>query len=428
MRHLGSTAALLLASGLAACERSSATTPWLTYPGVDGHSRFLLLAGTPHDPSVPPGGGAPAVTCNDCHGGSSFAQFDCLGCHAHSDQTALASLHLGAGVTGFSYDSPSCYRCHPDGLGVPADHSTRLFPIGTPSHPAVCTSCHTDLSNRIPATLACASCHAGQPAFAGKHGGVKDFPASPASADCVRCHADDQVNRVADHQAQFPIASGSATHDTACLACHPQLRTDKAWGTDFNAFSCTGCHQDPATSTAHAGIGGYLYDSASCYGCHPTGSAAPPDHTPKFFPIGTGTAHAGVGCTQCHTDLAHPTDPANFACAACHLQDPQDPGFSAAHTSPPSGVSILAVHTSQTASTELPLTSPNCLRCHADAQVDAIASHPTGDRTPSGNSNHRGAGCLTCHTAVRADKPFGVDFGASPGAGCLVCHPGGIPD
>lgn len=411
------TLALLLAA-VACRDQPSSGAPTLTYPGVDGHAAFLPLAGTPHDPTPPAPGSPAAVTCSDCHGGSSFRAFECITCHTHSDQAALTAFHQGAGVADFAFASSACYACHRNGLGVPADHSTRLFPIGTASHPAVCTSCHTDLLVRTPATLACAACHAARPTFPGKHAGVADFdPATATSADCVRCHADDTVPRLADHQARFPIAGGAAgaPHDTACLQCHPQLRADRAWAADFAAFSCTGCHQDPDTSAAHAGVGGYAYDSPSCYQCHPTGQAAPPDHTPSFFPIGAGTAHAGIGCTQCHTDLGSPTDPTRFACASCHLAIPGFPAHG-----PVSGVAILTIHTSRTGlGAPLALTSENCLRCHADAQVDRVADHPGGEDA-LGNQDHLGAGCITCHSSRRGDKPFGAAFDATPG--CTTCH------
>lgn len=55
------------------------------------------------------------ATCSDCHVSSTnFANFSCLlGCHTHADQTQVTNQHQG--VPGFSYDSPSCYACHPDG-------------------------------------------------------------------------------------------------------------------------------------------------------------------------------------------------------------------------------------------------------------------------------------------------------------------------
>lgn len=432
------TVGLLL---LAACGRGKSSAPWVTDPGVAGHAQYLLLSGTPHDPSAP----GSTVTCASCHTGASFKEFDCLGCHGSQGlgQTALTAFHVNAGVTGFAWASAACYHCHPDGLGVPADHSTRFFPIGTASHPAVCSSCHTapasptDPTATTVANLACASCHRAQAApgdLATLHAQVSAVafdPATATSADCLACHADDAVQSVTAHQAKFPIAKGSGSHDTACLTCHTQSRADKPYAAaDFTAFDCLACHTNTAASTSllvntdaqHVGVTGYVYASASCYGCHPDGTGAPANHSTAFFPIGAGSAHAAVSCTQCHTDPANRQDATKLGCAAsaCHAAIP---GFSNGHA-PVGGVAILTVHTSQTASTELSLTGANCVMCHGDSQVDPVASHPAGD-SGFGKVPHQGAGCVTCHSAARTDKPFAADFSTTPG--CVVCHPGGIP-
>jgi hypothetical protein len=398
--------ALLATLALAACDGGK-NKNWLTYPGVAGHAKYFLLTGTPHDPYQ---ASAP-LSCGGCHTGPTFTTFDCTGCHT---QAQCDPIHVGK-VTGYTWDSPACYGCHRDGLGISVDlHNSKFFPIGTASHPATCTDCHTDLLNRgNTATLACASCHRAAGVDA-KHAAVTGYTSTTASPDCVRCHADDQVKRIADHQATFgllvgaPVA-GSPKHVPDCKSCHDAFRTDKPWGADFTAYDCLGCHSDQASlATTHTGMTGYAYASPSCLGCHPTGQG----HS-AFFPIGARDKHAGIACTSCHTDLAHPTVLANFACASCHSAD------QAAHASPPSGVSILRVRSGGTSST-LGWTSPNCLRCHADSQVDAIASHPTQRGTPTNPSDHASAGCLTCHTALRTDKVYGSDW--STATGCSNCH------
>ena len=408
----------LLVIVAAACGKSGSTAPWLTDPGVNGHGRFFPLAGTPHDPTTP----GTTVSCDACHPGNTFAEFDCTTCHA-----ADATDPLHTGVSGYTHTSPACLQCHPSGtIAAPADHDTRFFPRGTgTAHAALgCRQCHTDLANpTVPANFACAGCHATLSGFSTAHAAVTGVNASTPSAQCLVCHGDSQVNKVAAHT-QFPIAAGSSTHDTVCLQCHTSLRTDKPFAADLAAFDCTVCHAQAATDPGHAGVNGYVYASPSCYGCHPTGTAAPANHDAAFFPISAGTAHVGIACTACHTDLTHPTDPANFACASCHNGLP---GFSGKHD-PINGVVILSVRTNCTNATPVPLTSSYCLRCHADSQVDRVASHPGGD-SAFGNGTHRGAGCLTCHVAMRTDKPFGANFnksGASQGSpGCAACHANG---
>jgi len=412
--------AALLVALAAGCGSKGSSGPWLTDPGVSGHGKFFPLAGTPHDPNA----SGTTVSCNACHPGNTFAEFDCATCH-----TEAATVPLHAGVAGYTHTSAACLQCHPDGTtAAPADHDTSFFPRGTGTvHAAVtCTQCHTNLLDpTVPANFACQSCHAGLTGFSTAHTAVTGVTATTPSAQCLVCHGDSQVNRVADHT-QFPVAGGSTTHDTVCLQCHTSLRADKPFAADFAGYDCTACHLKPATDSGHTGVTGYVYASPSCYGCHPTGTSAPANHDAAFFPISAGTKHAGIACTACHTDLTHPTDPASFACASCHAGMAS---FSGKHD-PINGVNILTVRANPNCNTTIavPLTSANCLRCHADSQVDRVASHPGGE-SAFGTGQHQGAGCLTCHVAMRTDKPFGTDFnksGASQGsAGCATCHANG---
>ncbi|MFN7966006.1 MAG: hypothetical protein U0V87_10010 [Acidobacteriota bacterium] len=52
--------------------------------------------------------------CSDCHTNSNnYAEFSCLGCHPHSNKSKTDGDHRG--ISGYSYDSRACYRCHPRG-------------------------------------------------------------------------------------------------------------------------------------------------------------------------------------------------------------------------------------------------------------------------------------------------------------------------
>ncbi len=54
------------------------------------------------------------TTCADCHvNATDFSQFECILCHAHSNQAQTTSQHTG--VSGFAYNSQACYSCHPRG-------------------------------------------------------------------------------------------------------------------------------------------------------------------------------------------------------------------------------------------------------------------------------------------------------------------------
>lgn len=411
-------ALLLLTVLAAACGGDGSSGSWLTYPGPDGHARWFPLVGTAHDVTA----AGTTLTCEGCHTDpNTFATPQCTtACHA---QAATDPVH--AAVSGYAYATPECRRCHPDGsIAAPPDHDTRFFPRGTGTpHAAIsCRRCHTNLqAPNDPASFACATCHATRPGSSTAHAAVAGVSGATQSPDCLRCHGDSQVDAVSAHQPRFPIQRGSATHDTACLQCHTSLRADKPFAADFSRFECTGCHERTPTDSSHAGVSGYVYASPSCYECHPSGAGgAPADHDTRFFPGAfAGSAHhdAGVTCAQCHTDLAHPTDPTRFACGTCHLQ--RDASLVTKHTSPTSAA--LRVTTSEISTAN----SATCLRCHADSQV--TTTHPRfGDGTPP----HEGARCLQCHDVYRTDKPFGIDFGSDPrlasklGArqGCYSCH------
>jgi hypothetical protein len=53
------------------------------------------------------------TACGDCHTDTDdFSQFTCFSCHAHNE-TSMSQQH--SGVTGYEYQSASCYSCHPSG-------------------------------------------------------------------------------------------------------------------------------------------------------------------------------------------------------------------------------------------------------------------------------------------------------------------------
>ena len=53
------------------------------------------------------------LDCNECHTiPTNYAVFSCIDCHEHR-QSKMDDEHKN--INGYSYDSPSCYQCHPDG-------------------------------------------------------------------------------------------------------------------------------------------------------------------------------------------------------------------------------------------------------------------------------------------------------------------------
>lgn len=222
------------------------------------------------------------------------------------------------------------------------------------------------------------------------------------------------------HAAYLPLR-GTA-HDpaglakaTSCEGCHT--------GTSFKEFVCTTCHTPALTDPIHATSFAIGYvpgavTSADCYRCHPQGTGIVPATHGLLFPIGTA-AHPAA-CRMCHTDPAARKDLTKLACVTCHQGQA---GFSTAHA--------------KVKDYPASVTAAWCLRCHADGQVDRIASH--GRQSVAGGE--RGGGgpgdgdhdtrCFTCHTMVPPDPAFG---GAGAGvaskpwaqdwrqASCKGCH------
>jgi hypothetical protein len=66
-------------------------------------------------------------TCGDCHvNPGNYKVFECILCHEHSNRTEVDSKHRE--VSGYSYSSAACYRCHPRGVAEDSLGSPRRLP------------------------------------------------------------------------------------------------------------------------------------------------------------------------------------------------------------------------------------------------------------------------------------------------------------
>ena len=254
----GTTVALAALLSTAACK-----VPVDRFTAVDyeSHAAFPIEQGA-H-------GG---MNCNECHGAfDTFTQFTCIDCHTH-DQARTDGDH--AGVDGYRYDSIACYECHADGsLTVGPEHELK-FPIadGTAHADVACSECHVVPGDRT--QVDCATCHSAAETNP-QHGPVGGY--THATAGCLRCHADSQVDRVSSHL-PFRIGGGSDHYREDCLRCHPATRADKPFpAADFGRFDCLTCHSRAATDREHDDEGGYRYESGACYNCHRTGEKGDDD-------------------------------------------------------------------------------------------------------------------------------------------------------
>lgn len=252
-------------------------------------------------------------SCASCHtNAADYSVFTCTTCHT---QPRTDPRHQG--IPGYTWESTACLTCHPNGSGGAFTNHDAIFPIFSGTHQgqwSACTTCHTNPNDRRVFTCMGGACHP-QATIDGTHTGIPGY--QYVAAQCLSCHPTGQAGTFAQHDAIFPINSG--THQgqwTACTDCHTNP-ANKA------LYTCMGgnCHPQAATDGPHTGIPGYQYVAAQCLACHPTGQQGNfTAHDQLFFPIYSGR-HAGTWqtCTTCHPTTGQP---AVFTCMSgnCHPQ------------------------------------------------------------------------------------------------------------
>ncbi len=213
--------------------------------------------------SFPLQGSHAAVLCSDCHKNGQYKGTTtvCYTCHLSDFNSAADPNH----VTG-NFDH-NCTSCHSMNGWSPAmfDHNKTIFPL-TGSHvSAPCANCH--VGGKFAGTPTdCYTCHTQDynTAVNPNHAAAK-YP-----TDCKSCHTTSLWKpSTFNHTPFFPI-DASAKHRpgrwTLCSDCHTNPTNSKV-------FECINCHEHDKASmdSEHRGRTGYLYSSAACYKCHPTG-------------------------------------------------------------------------------------------------------------------------------------------------------------
>ncbi|MGZ6125007.1 MAG: cytochrome c3 family protein [Myxococcales bacterium] len=231
-----------------------------------------------------------------------------------------------------------------------------------------------------------------------------------AVAGCSRENGSVSGNGLAKHDSFFVVTGSHKT--LSCDQCHDPAAPGFALAEQ--GVSCTGCHTDAATTPAHGGVAGYTWSTGTCIGCHKDGSGGlPANHNTDFFPV-TGTKHASLGCADCHGATKQIAD---ITCTPCHAQAP----MATAHSAIPA---TKAGSRDRVTYVNYQWASAYCLKCHANGQVDRIASHPRFDHGLTGSGH--APFCLTCHTASAppGGKAWAVSFGTYS---CLACHTSNNP-
>jgi hypothetical protein len=219
---------------------------------IHQESRFPLL------------GAHKTADCVSCHPSESNLLFkslgiECVDCHRDKYQATTNPNHQLVGY------STNCSECHNitsfvwQGAGFNHD----FFPLTDGHAISDCFVCHVDNNYKI--SGACYDCHESEYNMTTN----PNHQASGFPFDCTLCHTTNPGWKPAsfsDHDKQyFPIYSGSHKGTwSSCTECHPS-------GT--SSFSCIDCHEHNKTATdrRHDDVGGYSYNSNSCYSCHPKG-------------------------------------------------------------------------------------------------------------------------------------------------------------
>ncbi len=201
--------------------------------------------------------------CTSCHPtATDFKQFTCTTCHTDSRTTPRH-----AGITAYQWESHACLTCHPAGRGGDISFHETIFPINSAPHGgawSACSDCHTDPANRQTVTCMGGACHVQAPTDAA-HNLIPGY--GYTTAQCRTCHPDGRAGSFAQHDAIFPINSGTHRNRwSSCASCHTVPG-------DRSQFTCigSGCHNQSQMNSHHQGIQGYQPTPAACFSCHPNG-------------------------------------------------------------------------------------------------------------------------------------------------------------
>lgn len=379
--------------------------------------------------------------CKECHAtGYQGTPVECEACHLESFNQSTNPSHTMLGL------STACAECHTE----QPDWQPAAFPVHNDfyallgAHNTVandCALCHDGNYNTTPNT--CYACHT-------EEYNLTDNPPHQElqfSTDCFECHDENTWSPATfDHDGQyFPIYSGEHNGEwETCSDCHTQPN-------NYAVFSCISCHDHNQNDMddEHQGIQGYVYESESCFACHPTGNADDGfNHNLTNFPLtgshntvvcadchANGYAGTPVECEACHeTDFNEATNPNHLQlgmstdCASCHTTESDwQPATFEVHND---YYILNGVHA--TVADQCVLChegnytdSPNtCVECHQESYFATV--NPDHEQLALSTS------CEECHTAQPNWEPalFPVhnDFYALNGAhaaianDCVLCH------
>ncbi len=402
--------------------------------------------------------------CAQCHGGSTALKFynnnytplsgallaaphipaftgtDCVSCHTPNYVTGgFGPMNMNQ-TTHAGVANMSCNSCHEANLNFFMGNASPLLQGRPTNHtagqqvaPNDCILCHTtaNWSTTVlptghmpnPANLACNVCHTAAPlnyttlaANSVLHNGI--------SGNCVQCHGVTPLTFY-NHTAEPKSAALAPSHvpflsGTDCGVCHSS--TTYAAGT-FGPMNMT--------QATHAFV------ATTCVTCHEKGlSFSMGAATPALQPRpSTGSHVSGQGltsdCSVCHTTAnwnttslpaGHMPNPANQACAVCHIAI----GSTVASYATLASNSVL--HTG--------ITSAQCASCHGGTTAKLTWTNNytpvSAVLAPAHIPYLGGTSCGTCHTGTSyAAGTFGPmnmtqATHAFVATTCVTCHEKGL--
>ncbi len=359
------------------CARCHTPNSWIVENITSIHqmSRFPLFG--PHV----------TADCYDCHPSESLLRFEPLGvecydCHEADYMATTNPIHK---------DKPdifttNCNDCHSVNAftwtGAGFNHS--FFPLTGGHALNDCTKCHPPGSDYSSISADCYSCH--QTDYANTN--APDHIGAGIPTNCIECHTTNPGWKPADfraHDAQyFPVYSGKHSGTwNSCTECHPNPN-------NYVEFTCISCHEQASTDEHHNEVGGYIYNSAACFECHPTGQAEGGfNHNNSNFPL-TG-AHTTTECIHCHANGYAGT---TTICYDCH-KDQYEQSLNPSHLALSISTDCEACHTTLSGWQPALFAVHNqyyaLAGAHADIATDCFTCH-------AGDYNNTPNTCYGCHT------------------------------
>jgi len=222
------------------CEVCHSTTAWTTATFNHAATGWPLT------------GAHATVQCSQCHvnGNYNITSTACVSCHLKDFQGTTNPNHVSTGLP------QQCEVCHSTAAWTPAafNHNNTSFPL-TGAHTTVaCASCHVN-NNYTTLPTDCYGCH--KTDYQGTTNPNHVSAAFPTS--CATCHSTTSWLSATFNHTWFSTNHGGA--NGVCATCHTNPN-------DYSVFQCTNCHAKSGTDNQHRGVGGYVYNSVNCYGCH----------------------------------------------------------------------------------------------------------------------------------------------------------------